>query len=92
MNCEPEKLTKSVLLRLTEYEKNFIKGLADIYANGNVTMFLVYAAFNSDRKFITDDDLPESRRRTKRGRPKTAQICKEGLARDNTPDRHNSIS
>lgn len=62
------KLTEKIEIRVTEYEKNFIKGLADLYAQGNVSLFMVYAAFNSDRKMLKEDDLAESNRRLRKGR------------------------
>lgn len=65
---EKDKLTEQLNIRLSSYEKNFIKGLAKMYANGNVSLFLVYAAFNSDRKFLNEDDLLESKRRIRKGR------------------------
>ena len=61
-----DKLTEHIHIRLSPYEKNFIQGLADLYAKGNLSLFLVNAAFNSDRKFLEENDLRESRRRTKK--------------------------
>lgn len=65
---EKEKLTEQINIRMTRYEKNFIKGLADLYAQGNVSLFMVYAAFNSDRKMLGEDDLRESKRSIRKGR------------------------
>ena len=58
-----DKLTFRIEVRVTEYEKNFIKGLADIYSNGNISMLLVYAAFNFVRKFLEESDFLKSKRR-----------------------------
>jgi len=63
-----EKLTERIILRLSPYEKNFIKGLAKIYADGNVSLFMVYAAFHSDRKMLKENDLRASRRSIRRGK------------------------
>lgn len=63
-----KKLTERIEIRVSPYEKNFIKGLAEMYAKGNLSLFLVYAAFNSERKFLNDDDLVESKRKTRKGR------------------------
>lgn len=63
-----KKLTERLEIRVSPYEKNFIKGLADLYAQGNVSLFLVYAAFNSERKFLNKDDLNESQRKIRKGR------------------------
>jgi len=65
---EKEKLTERIEIRLSPYEKNFIKGLAGLYAHGNMSLFLVYAAFNSERKFLNEDDLNESKRSLRKGR------------------------
>lgn len=67
MGKEKDKLTKQINIRVSPYEMNFIKGLAGLYAEGNVSVFLVYAAFNAERKMITEDDLVESKRIVRRG-------------------------
>lgn len=68
MSHEKQKLTERIEIRVSPYEKNFIKGLAKLYAKGNMSLFLVYAAFNSERKFLSEDDLSESKRSTRKGR------------------------
>lgn len=70
MKKEYDKLTETIIIKVSPYEKNFIKGLADLYAQGNMSMYLVYAAFNSERKFIEPDDLRECNRRIRKGRTK----------------------
>lgn len=62
------KMTEVIQVRLSYYEKNFIQGLADLYAQGNVSLFMVYSAFNSDRKMLSEDDLRESNRSIRKGR------------------------
>ena len=62
------KLTEIITIRVSPYEKNFVKGLAKLYAQGNMSLFLIYAAFNSERKFLKEDDLKESKRSTRKGR------------------------
>jgi len=66
-----QKLSERVEIRLSPYEKNFIKGLANLYAGGNISLFLVYAAFNSDRKMLGENDLRESNRSLRKGRRTT---------------------
>lgn len=66
-----EKLTERIEIRLTPYEKNFIQGLADMYASGNISLLLVYSVFNADRKLLGEDDLRESRRSLRKGRVST---------------------
>lgn len=68
MSKEKEKLSEVITIRVSPYEKNFIKGLAKLYAQGNMSLFLVYAAFNSERKFLEEDDLFESKRNVRKGR------------------------
>lgn len=65
-NMDKAKLTERIEIRVSPYEKNFIKGLAGIYANGNMSLFLVYAALNTKRKYLKGDELIKSKR--KRGK------------------------
>ena len=64
-NKDKEKLTVRIDVRASEYEKNFIKGLAKLYAHGNVSLFMIYAALNCNRKNIDENELLNSRRRIK---------------------------
>jgi len=70
MKREKKKLTEKIELRVSPYEKNFIKGLAKIYAQGNISLFMAYAAFNCERKMLSEDDLVESKRKIRKGRQK----------------------
>lgn len=65
---EKEKLTRQIHIRVSEYEKNFIQGLADLYANGNVSLFAVYSMLHVERKMLGENDLNDSNRSLKRGR------------------------
>ena len=60
MKKQKHKLSERINIRLSPYEKNFIQGLANIYSGGNLSLFLVYAALNCDRKFLSSDELRES--------------------------------
>ena len=62
-----EKQTKRINIRVTEYEFNFIKTLAEMYANGNVSLFMVYSALNANRKMLGDSDLIKSTRKVNKG-------------------------
>lgn len=42
-------------VRLTEWELNRIKGLAGIYAGGNLSLFVVHASLNAPREKITNE-------------------------------------
>lgn len=71
MTKEKHKLSERIEIKVSPYEKNFIQGLANLYSNGNVSLYLIYAAFNSERKILKEDDMPESSRRIRRGLKKT---------------------
>ena len=68
MEREKQKLTERINIRLSPYEKNFIQGLSRLYADGNISLFLVYAAFNCERKVLDETDLVESKRKKRKGR------------------------
>lgn len=59
------KLNDRMEIRLSTFEKNQIKGRAKLYAKGNVSLFVVHQALESDPKFLTEDSLFDSRRHTK---------------------------
>lgn len=42
-----------IQFRISEYEKNKIKMFAEKYADGNLSAWLIYAAINAPRKFIS---------------------------------------
>jgi len=67
MKKEKDKSSERINIRVSLYEKNFIQGLADLYSGGNISLFMIYAVFNCDRKFLEENDLRESNRRKKRG-------------------------
>lgn len=48
---------KNIQIRVTEKEKNRIKMLADLYAFGNVSAWITYAALNAPRKRLTADEV-----------------------------------
>jgi hypothetical protein len=41
-----------IQIRTTEFEKNRIKILADKYAGGNISAWILYGALNAPRKFL----------------------------------------
>lgn len=45
--------TQVVNIRFSEYEKNKIQMLANVYANGNLSKWLTYAGLNAPRKYLT---------------------------------------
>lgn len=65
---QKEKLSEVITIRVSPFEKNFIKGLADMYSQGNLSLWMTYAALNAERKFLKEDDLIESNRRIRKGR------------------------
>lgn len=57
------KLSKKIELRCSDYEKIRIKWLADKYAGGNISLWLIYAAINAPRKKIDQSDIRHSTRK-----------------------------
>jgi hypothetical protein len=65
-----ENLTDYIHIRVSKFEKNRLKWLADKYANGNLSLWIIYASLNIDRSMIDNKALNESKRN--RGRKKTS--------------------
>ena len=63
-----ENLNEYIHIRVSRYEKNRLKWLADKYADGNVSLWMIYASLNVNREFIKPEDLKESKRKRVRGR------------------------
>lgn len=51
------KRIENIRIRVTEKEKHRIKILADLYAGGNVTAWLIHGALNAPRKKLTLEDV-----------------------------------
>jgi len=51
------KLSERGAFRCTEKEMNRIIWLAGHYAGGNVSRWVVYAALNAERKFLTMNEI-----------------------------------
>ena len=62
-----ENLNEYIHIRVSVHEKNRIKFLAYKFAEGNVSLYMVYAALNMKREFIKPKALKESKRRRVRG-------------------------
>lgn len=67
-----EKLTEIIVLRVSEREKNTIKLLAQLYAGGNMSAYIVDRAIYSNRKMIADGDFELSNRKVRKGAGKPA--------------------
>jgi hypothetical protein len=63
-----ENLNEYIHIRVSTFEKNRLKWLADKYADGNVSLWMIYASLNMRREFIKPEDLKESKRKRVRGR------------------------
>ena len=63
-----ENLNEYIHIRVSSYEKNRLKWLANKYADGNVSLWMIYASLNVNREFIKPEDLKESKRKRVRGR------------------------
>jgi len=66
-------------IRLTEKERNRLQMLADIYAGGNLTQWLVHGGLNAPRVFLTDCKLAQLLRAQKSRRPKGRRLAKAQL-------------
>jgi hypothetical protein len=58
------KLVTHIQVRLTLKEKNRIKGLSELYAGGNMSLWIVHSALNGPREFLFPKGL--GFRKTKR--------------------------
>lgn len=52
-----EKAVARIHVKCLEREKSKLQALANTYAGGNLTAWILYAAFNVPRKHITLNDL-----------------------------------
>ena len=57
------KLTKTIKFRVSEFEENQIKRLAETFAEGNVSLWCIHGTLNAPRKKINLDDIKKSSRR-----------------------------
>lgn len=62
-----KELIKKIEIRVSEFEKNRLQWLADKYANGNVSLYLIYHGMNAPRKEIDPKNLLEYSKRRKKG-------------------------
>lgn len=66
--CREKDLAFKIEIRVSEFEKNRIKWLAKKYANGNMSLYMIYHAMNAPRKNINPEYIEEfSKRRNKKG-------------------------
>jgi len=65
MTNRNKQLTEKIEIRVSEFEKNRIKWLAQKYANGNVSLYLIYHGMNAPRKEISPESLKEYSKRRK---------------------------
>ena len=62
-----ENLNEYIHIRVSSYEKNRLKWLAKKYADGNLSLWIIYASLNINREFIKPEILKESKRNRVRG-------------------------
>lgn len=63
-----KELTEKIEIRVSVFEKNRIKFLAEEYANGNISLFVIYNAINAKREYINSEDLKNYSKRRKEKR------------------------
>lgn len=68
MKKSKPKLTEIVKVRVSTQEKNRLRWLADHYAGGNLSLWLVYAGLSAERKYLKENDLRDSGRRIDQGK------------------------
>jgi len=61
-----KKLTERIEIRCSKQEKSRLKWLADIYAGGNLSAWLMYAGLKMVRQRINKRKFRESNRRVER--------------------------
>jgi len=49
-----DKRVEVIQIRVNRKEKNMIRGLAGLYAGGDLSMWLRYAGLNAERKFLLE--------------------------------------
>lgn len=64
-----EKLTEKILIRVSLKEKNTIKMLADIYAGGNMSAYVIDRVLYSNRRVIKENNFELSKRRIQKDTP-----------------------
>lgn len=62
---EKEKLTERIEIRVSPREKNIIKMLANMYADGNISAYIVERVINTSRKFVDQQDFDLSIRKVR---------------------------
>lgn len=65
-NSRKKELTEHIHIRVSEFEKNRLQWLADKYANGNLSLYMIYHAMNAPRKEIDPENLKEYSSRHKK--------------------------
>ena len=66
-NVKREKsLTEYIHIRVSEFEKNRLQWLSNKYADGNLSLYLIYHAMNAPRKKIDPENLKEYSNRHKK--------------------------
>lgn len=61
-----KELTEKIEVRVSEFEKNRLRWLANKYANGNLSLYVIYHAMNAPRKEINPEYLKEFSKRNKK--------------------------
>lgn len=61
------KLVERIQIKLSTWEKNRIRHYANIYANGNISLYLIGCGLKGNPLFLDDESLGQSKRRSKKG-------------------------
>lgn len=58
-------LCEVIKVRVSQQEKAMIKFLADQFAGGNVSLWVVYCALNAPRELLTSKSIEDTKRKRK---------------------------
>lgn len=58
-----KNLSYKIEIRVSQIEKERIRFLADQFAGGNMSLWIVYCALNAPREMINPDKIEETKRR-----------------------------
>ena len=61
-----DNLDEVITVRVSTYEKNKLRMLADMYAGGNISLWVVRCALDAPRKMLDDDSISSSKRKIKK--------------------------
>lgn len=70
------KRVEYIQIRVSPWEKNRIRGLAKLYAGGDLSLWIRHAAFNAERKFLVENKKAQASKSPgpKKGKSKSISL------------------